>query len=64
MPNKYSVDTATDEINLHQVLDTIANREGHVRIVSVIYKAGIPESKYVIISENEIEGEVNELSER
>ena len=67
MPDKYNVDIATnDPINLREVLESIATRPGHVRIVSVIYQPGQPAAKYVIISENEveIEGEVSELSER
>ena len=51
--NKYSVDIARDDPqNLGEVLQNIATRERHVRIVSVIYKTRLPQAEYVIISEN------------
>ncbi len=52
---KYHVDTARDDIGkLNEVLQGIAARNGHVRIVSVIWRSGMHGEGYTIISETEI----------
>ena len=52
---KYHVDTARNDLqNLDDVLQNIATRDGHVRIVSVIFQPGLPEAQYVIISEMDV----------
>ena len=59
---KYHVDTARDDYgNLDEVLQDIASREGHVRVVSVIWQpsrdfaSGMPcPAGYTIISEMDV----------
>ena len=60
---KYHLDTARDDLeNLDGVLQHIATREGHVRIVSIIWKpsrvsetgAALP-AGYTIVSEMDID---------
>ena len=59
---KYHVDTARDDIgNLDEVLQNIATRDGHVRIVSVTWQparefpGGMPfPAGYTIISEMDV----------
>lgn len=60
--DKYQVDGARDDPrNLHEVLQNIATREGHVRIVNVIWTPAREDRNglmllpgYVIISEREV----------
>ena len=52
---RYHVDTARDDVgNLDEVLQGIATRDGHVQIVSVVFRAGLAAAGYTIISETEI----------
>ncbi len=59
---KYHVDTARDDvINLDEVLQDIATRRGHVRIVSIIWQPSRPfesgatrPAGYTIISETDV----------
>jgi len=59
--NRYSVDTARDDqTNLLEVLQYVAAREGHIRIVSVTWQPSRPSASgtlsagYTIISEKDI----------
>ncbi len=59
---KYHVDTARDDTgNLDEVLQNIATREGHVRIVSITWQPSRPSESgatwpagYTIISEMDV----------
>ena len=59
---KYDVDTARDDvINLDEVLQHIATRRGHVRIVSITWQPSRPSKSgatwpagYTIISEMDV----------
>ena len=52
---RYHVDTARDDVgNLDVVLEAVAARDGHVQIVSVVFRAGLAAAGYTIISETEI----------
>ncbi len=59
---KYHVNTARDDlVNLDEVLQNIATREGHVRIVSITWQPSRPSESgatrpagYTIISETDV----------
>ena len=54
---RYQIDPARDDLrNLKEVLENIATREGHVRIVSIIWQPDRPagDAGYTIISEMDV----------